>query len=252
MRQGLNRNQIKYIAVAAMLIDHIAWAFVPTETPLGELMHFFGRLTGPTMACLLAEGYLHTRSVPRYAGRLFLFALLSWGPFCWFETSLPPVLLLEGRQTGLYLASFDKTLHVQLYFGVIYTLFISLLAIWLLDRGRGPLWLRVLGVAGLCWLSRYGDWPVTGVLYALTAYLFHRDAGKKWAVYCLITAVWLCIRLHAGGLGRIFQVGAFLTPLVLGLCYNGQPGSRRGFHKWFFYWFYPAHLALLALLKVLL
>ena len=29
----MNRNQLKYIAVFAMLIDHIAWAFVPVASP---------------------------------------------------------------------------------------------------------------------------------------------------------------------------------------------------------------------------
>ena len=46
----LNRNQLKYLVIAAMLIDHIAWAFVPTASLLGQVMHIIGRLTGPTMA----------------------------------------------------------------------------------------------------------------------------------------------------------------------------------------------------------
>jgi uncharacterized membrane protein len=60
MKLSINRNQLKYIAIVAMLIDHIAWAFVPTYTVLGEVMHFIGRLTGPVMAYFLAEGYIHT------------------------------------------------------------------------------------------------------------------------------------------------------------------------------------------------
>ena len=75
---SLNRNQLKYLVALAMLIDHAAWAFVPTASPAGQLMHLFGRLTGPTMAFFLAEGYLHTRDVKQYALRLGLFALLSW------------------------------------------------------------------------------------------------------------------------------------------------------------------------------
>ena len=36
----LNRNQIKYIVIIAMLIDHIAWAFVDAKNPLlGGAMH---------------------------------------------------------------------------------------------------------------------------------------------------------------------------------------------------------------------
>ena len=63
----LNRNQLKYLVIAAMLIDHIAWAFVPTASLLGQVMHIIGRLTGPTMAYMLAEGYRYTRSVKKYA-----------------------------------------------------------------------------------------------------------------------------------------------------------------------------------------
>lgn len=53
---SLNRNQIKYIVILAMLIDHIAWAFVPLASWQGQIMHMIGRLTGPTMAYFIAEG----------------------------------------------------------------------------------------------------------------------------------------------------------------------------------------------------
>ena len=56
-RGCLNRNQIKYIVIIAMLIDHIAWGFVDAKIPLlGGAMHFIGRLTGPTMAYFVGEG----------------------------------------------------------------------------------------------------------------------------------------------------------------------------------------------------
>ena len=74
----LNRNQLKYLVIAAMLIDHIAWAFVPTASLLGQVMHVIGRLTGPTMAYMLAEGYHYTRNVKKYAMRLGIFAVISW------------------------------------------------------------------------------------------------------------------------------------------------------------------------------
>ena len=73
----LNRNQLKYLVIAAMLIDHIAWAFVPTASLLGQVMHVIGRLTGPTMAYMLAEGYHYTRNVKKYAVRLGIFAVAA-------------------------------------------------------------------------------------------------------------------------------------------------------------------------------
>ena len=120
----LNRNQLKYLVIAAMLIDHIAWAFVPTASLLGQVMHIIGRLTGPTMAYMLAEGYRYTRSVKKYAMRLGIFAVISWLPFSYFESG-----------------------GIRPAFGVIYTLFLSLLAIWFWDKAKYSVsvkWLAVL------------------------------------------------------------------------------------------------------------
>ena len=48
-RRDLSLNCLKFIAAAAMLIDHIAFAFVPDGTAPAIVMHFIGRITGPTM-----------------------------------------------------------------------------------------------------------------------------------------------------------------------------------------------------------
>ena len=131
----LNRNQLKYLVIAAMLIDHIAWAFVPTASLLGQVMHIIGRLTGPTMAYMLAEGYHYTRNVKKYAMRLGIFAVISWLPFSYFESG-----------------------GIRPAFGVIYTLFLSLLAIWFWDKAKCSVSVKWLAVLVLCILSvRLGD-----------------------------------------------------------------------------------------------
>ena len=68
-----------------MLIDHIAWLFVPPYTVLWECMHFVGRLTGPTMAVFIAEGYRYTKDAGRYTARLAIFAFISWPCFSLME-----------------------------------------------------------------------------------------------------------------------------------------------------------------------
>ena len=142
---SLNRNELKYLVIIAMLIDHIAWAFVPTASLLGQIMHIIGRLTGPTMAYMLADGYYYTRSVEKYACRLGIFALLSWIPFSYFELG-----------------------YIGLQFGVIYTLLLSLLAIWLWDKGRCPQPVKVFGIlyADAVLLRKYAgnDTLVAGIL----------------------------------------------------------------------------------------
>lgn len=252
----MNRNQIKYLVIFAMLIDHIAWAWVPTASLLGQVMHFFGRLTGPTMAYFVAEGYVHTRNVKKYALRLALFALLSWPAFCLFEFGVPPVRLLDGqlRGTGVwcfYLAARGQTLVIYPFFGVIYTLFLSLLAVWLYDARRVPLPLRVLGIGALLLLSKFGDWQYFDPLWALIFFAFRDKPRKMWARYCLVAAfVFVAFApWETNPLEGLFQLGVYLVPPLLLFFYNGQGGSRKAVHKWFFYLFYPAHLLLLAWLK---
>ena len=45
--------QIKTMAIAAMLLDHIAWAFLDLHSCWGQLLHFLGRITAPTMCVFL-------------------------------------------------------------------------------------------------------------------------------------------------------------------------------------------------------
>lgn len=52
---------------------------------LGAWMHLIGRLTGPTMAYFVGEGYSYTKDVGRYQKRLALFALISWPAYVYFE-----------------------------------------------------------------------------------------------------------------------------------------------------------------------
>ena len=227
MKLSLNRNQLKYLALFAMVVDHIAWAFVPIASSAGQLMHFFGRLTGPIMAFFLAEGYLHTRSVWRYAFRLALFALISW-PACSY--------FMLGKWFGAF-------------FGVIYTLFLGLLAIIVYDRSSFPSWLKIVLIALLCLASYYGDWTGFDVLWPLCLVIYKDDPVEKWRRFFLITAIAAFFMLPYGW-DNLFQVGVFVPALLLRFCYNGEPGSRRPFHKWFFYFFYPAHLLILDLLLI--
>ena len=116
----LTRDAIKYLAIVAMTLDHIAYIFLePALLAYGEagtasagsmaaanagvltadgcallsalspatlellyrLFLCIGTFTGPVMIYFLIEGYFYTHDVRRYAKRLLLFALLSQLPF---------------------------------------------------------------------------------------------------------------------------------------------------------------------------
>ena len=78
-KKHLNANQIKLIAIIAMTIDHLTWAFFPGLQAVWYVyaLHIIGRLTAPIMWYFIAEGCYYTRNIRKYAGRLFVFAIIS-------------------------------------------------------------------------------------------------------------------------------------------------------------------------------
>ena len=65
-RLSLDRNQIKYLAIIAMLLDHIGMFFLSAglpEAPFPQILAYsllrvVGRLTAPIMLFFLVEGFL--------------------------------------------------------------------------------------------------------------------------------------------------------------------------------------------------
>ncbi len=229
----LNRNQIKYLAIIAMLIDHLAWKLFDSASAPGQIMHFIGRLTGPTMAIMVAEGYQYTRNVKKYALRLGIFALISWIPFSLFESGV-----------------------IGLQFGVIYTLFLGLMAICVWDRTKLPKWLKVVIIVLLCILSLFGDWPIFDVLWPFFLFIYRDNIKKKWRSFIIIICVEVGLTtglsiLAGDPFAQLFQLGAFMVPVIFMYYYNGESGSKHPFHKWFFYIFYPLHLLILAYIFML-
>ena len=149
----INRNQLKYILIIAMLIDHIAGSFVPFMSPLGQIMHIVGRLTGPGMSLLLAEGYQYTRDRKKYALRLFIFAIITWIPYS-----------LRSHGTWPY---FGMDM-----FGMIFTLWTAFMIVWMWDKLKAKRFVKVILVIVGCALSLLGDWCIWAVLWALFAYIW--------------------------------------------------------------------------------
>ena len=74
-KKPLSSNAIKLIAIAAMTIDHIAWAVFPgyPKEFLPLLMHLIGRITCPIMCYCIAVG-ITTRGTSASIPRVSLFS----------------------------------------------------------------------------------------------------------------------------------------------------------------------------------
>lgn len=239
--KGLSACVIKYIAVAAMLIDHIAWCFAETYSVLGQIMHIIGRLTAPIMCYFIAEGYHYTRNVGKYLLRLGFFAVISWAPFVFMEYGTLPVQIADG------------SFRINPLQGVIYTFFLTLLALRVRHSERMNAFAKVTVIVLLCILSMIGDWFFFPIIWAL---LFdkYRDDFKKQMIWFAAAAAFMELLFIVFGMSfaeSAFQLGVLLAVIPLHF-YNGSRGGSeklRTFNKWFFYIFYPAHMVILGILR---
>ncbi len=236
----ISANTIKYFAVFAMLIDHIAWCFVDTNSILGIIMHLIGRMTAPIMTYFIVEGYHYTRNVNKYLARLAIFAAVSWIPFLFMEYG-----------TFLPFTFVDGNLYFNPAQGVIYTFFLTLLALKTVHSQSLPKPAKVVLVIGLCMLSSIGDWFFFPIVWALLLDKYRGNFKKQAAAFAISSVVLMTLMIVflTDGFGNNwFQYGVLLALIPL-YFYNGEKGRGGRFNKWFFYIFYPAHLLILGILK---
>ena len=249
--KGITLNQLKYIAIFAMVIDHIAFAFVPDETLLAIGMHFIGRITGPVMFFSAVEGYHHTSNLRKYIARLAIFAAVSWLPFLYFKKggSLSHVALMRPN--------------------VIYTILLGVLAICIRrsTRIKNPV-TKILLILVLVVLCVPADWGYTGLIMIIVFDYFYGNFQQQAFGYCMVVLLGMQVLnlLTTPFFGLFYDqtfyldleyyllsiadIGA-LIPIGLLSFYKGEHGAKSSFSKWFFYIFYPVHFLILGFLQTL-
>lgn len=235
LAKGLSGNALKLVAIVAMTVDHLAWMGIETyqqaETPLQIALHSIGRLTAPIMFFFVAEGYHHTRNFRRYLGRLFLLAVVSHFAFCYFNMS--------GFNPFGNLLFNATSIAWPLMWGLI------LLKLW--DTERLPQWQK-LGITLLaCLVTFSSDWSCAAPLAIL---MIGRNRGNFFKqmlwMMLIVTLYALAFSIvHSQTYGMVHMACWLAVPLLA--LYNGERGKARWLGK-FFYYYYPAHLALIGLL----
>ena len=236
---------LKIIACIAMLIDHLTDFFVPYDSgflfqiPINgkpiDILWVIGRTIGriafPIFAFLIVEGFFHTKNLKKYLLRLSVFAIISELPYYW-AFWYPGQFTLVGRN-------------------IMLTLLLGLLTVILLDNiqkkygSTSPALMNVLMVAaivlgGSSLVLLRGSYQEFGygVVVVVGFYLSHQN--KKWNTIIFILIVGF-MRPH------LEFMAILAAPFIY--FYNGKKGKSM---KYLFYFFYPAHLLVLCLIRYFL
>lgn len=236
----LNRDAIKAIAMATMLLNHIANALLSPQSPWFEPLVNIGYFTAVTMCYFLVEGYGYTHDRKAYALRLLGFALIAQIPY----------------QLALGFFQLNMLFTLLVCFGIVHV-WVS----WGTDKGPQ----KVLAVLGLFFASLFMDWailaPVFTLMFASWRYGDAPACGTRSVLARLFVGdalIFFFLNLPAEWTAQAMlqaaasSLGILAAGAVILLFYNGKRAQHgQVFWKWFFYLFYPAHLAVLAAIKLL-
>lgn len=251
MKKGLNANHLKLLAIVAMTVDHIADLLFPgfPAEPLPVLLHIIGRLTAPIMWFFLCEGFFYTKNIKKYLIRMFCFAAISHFAYC-FAFGIPYLPYSTGN-------IFNQT-------SVIWALAWALAALWIIHgdenihgneniHGKHNLkqWQKYVMLTLICLISFSADWSCIAVMAVVAMYSNRGSLPKQMRammIWVLIYAVvsFFCVNKVYG----IITLFAFLVYFPL-RHYNGQKG-KAGWMKWLFYVYYPAHLVVIGIFRLVM
>ena len=222
---------LKTIAVVTMLIDHFALLLAPQiplltaslfcvgskTITLYYIMRRIGRLAFPIFCFLITEGFAHTKNRMHYALRLLLFAALSEVPY-------------NLMKSGDFFYTGSQNIFFTLFLGVVF--------LYIYESGFSELLKLALTVtAGVFAVILKSDYGILGALLILLIYILkERPLAQTVLAYPLLS-------------GNVFALAAFL-PINM---YNGNRGFIRSpILKYCFYLFYPVHIIVLVIVKIVL
>lgn len=247
MKKGISQEQLKLLACVTMLIDHVGYALVNPMyqqiTAAGGnarlayycylLLRCVGRLSFPIFAFLLVEGFNRTHNRKKYALRLVIGALLAEIPFN---------LVVSGSPVWRYKQS------------IMITLLLGFLALLAMERCKKLTWKPVallpFAVLGKLLKVDYGWGGVVLIaLLELSRYAYNRK------LVCFLGMVVLfhyipSTTLRFGNFSVPMQVLGALSMLFIA-AYDGRKVTNSKVVQWAFYLFYPVHLLILYLIRLI-
>lgn len=271
LKNGLDGTQLKTIALALMVLDHIHYFFEFTGC-IPTVFSMLGRLSAPLFLFCTVEGFAHTHDRKRYVLRIWAigtamaaleFFMIYAGAFRRGDGFYPQnaifqdlVLLcviwqgidwLREKKIAKGAAAIAAVLcwpymvmAFLLLFPQVQDMPIASAVVAFLMTSPLPMWTAVTDgswgflLGGVLLYALRGHRPVQLGVWALNALLW--DLVLPFAmVHAQADFVWTQMFTDYY---EWFGVGA----VVLMLLYNGRRGSG---HKQLFYWFYPAHIYLL-------
>lgn len=269
-RRGLSVNQLKWIALITMTIDHLAaYGFViPVFNTYYDYLRIIGRIAAPLFFFVLTESIRHTRSKAKLLLRLYLGAV-GVGLFVavtnlFFHDTIGRFsqsnILFDYVYTTIYILLIEQIFEGikqkrwsrggLAFLGILATCIPHYIGVWLLEfpyakfhLAPETVWTIQDFVGSFVRSPLQAEYTILFILMGILMYFAGNKFGKA-AVIVLFSAI-----CYVGGkipflpmlpiqtvLGYPQYYMVLAVPFVL--LYNGEKGKSC---KYFFYLYYPLH-----------
>lgn len=264
MKKGLSSNILKIIAIVIMVVDHIAgYLYQEFNQNTYYMLRSIGRIAMPIFAYLIVQGFFYTKNLKKYIFRVFILATVT--------------------QIGLFILGFINHEYypnywtgVNNYLGVVYSYFLSLILLAVIDRKiivkklneKQNLFVRIniFILILLAYLNVQIEFDMVVPFIILELYgiekilekdnkllLKQTEDDKKGKKFLYLFLILLSLTLATFFIG--YSSGckyAMIASVIFIALYNGESGKKNNCIKYLFYLAFPLQhivLYLLAMIK---
>lgn len=237
----LDAFQLKLGMALLMVLDHLHLIPSLLSPTTQTIFHALTRCVGVWFAFMAVEGFCYTRNRWKYIMRLFTFGV---------------VMFAGNSLLNLFLAS--KAIYVSN--NIFMTLAVGVLVLQLAwgdgqqlisHKGLRVFLAVVAGIGGS--LLTEGGLPM--IPFMVVTYAFRERESIRNIAYLLLSALLFAMsfQVYPSWQETVEMLlynsdWLFITVIPFIYLYNGERGLQTAWSKYFFYFFYPLHIWLLALL----
>ncbi len=234
---------IKIFAAIFMLLDHIGVMFFYFLTPQYKILRMIGRLSMPMFGYCIARGFYYSEKkgkTNKYLRNLLIFSIISQIPFSFVDFAIIGTFNLKNYELNIG-----------------FTWLFALIILKMLTKIKKPFKkeqlvsiLIIVAIVVLTFFVRM-DYGLYGVCFPIVFYFFMFKSYNLLLCFFanLILYLYNCI-VNSNVIfdfknSQIISIFAIFLIVLL-----KQNENRVKMPKKFFYWFYPAHLSVLIIIKM--
>jgi TraX protein. len=213
--------------------------FTNIPRPLFIVLFYGQFFAPPVFFFFISEGFVHTRSRKKYAIRLAIIAVITQIPY----------YLCEFKEEPIWNILTNWNVLASLFAGLM------VLIVWETKWRPGVRILIMLAITAVTVLLQF-EWMGFAQVAIFSMYMLRKKPAERFLAFF---GIMLLHQYVSSGfyLGFNIQSVRYLVAemaamIVITFFYNGRKGRFPTFSKWIFYVFYPLHLLVAYIIKLMI